>query len=1620
MMNLAPSPAGTLRSLLPSAHSDCSPSADGSVKSSLGPLISTNFGMTANASSSSLPPHSSQPRPKEQCFSLEGYLSMKSLGNAFASLLQPRKRLYFGLEEIDNHLVYYRSKSDFDARKECLGQISMDGAFCSLLEGNVRVFLLHTENGKKYQFEADNDRAADCWLNVLRQRREGGSREDGQNGEGLLMVLNGKGRTKRSSSRSSVDSASEDETDKIELQWQQQRARSRLYPKRRNLPPLRLDLLNGSASVGLGRGNCSTTPPTPKSMPLPRQHTFDTKMLLRKASTFGMPKFGPNRQQSDGGGCCVCGAKAATKEWVVDNWLNGQQQNDEDGTEGRCRKGTTSSEEKSQDGALGSPASACSALPSVSAELPASPSSPSSSMGCESEHATDELKMLREMSNRQKAQIQQLNAELDKVKGAMAVATPTEGLAEERKLRLSSGGASVEHALAAQNRFLNAELLRVNERRLELNRQTEQYKRQIVKLEAEMEDFKKEYVHLLQSCVRIPIRDNSSCDVVQIKLFGGDEHEKRVKKLLQKARESSPTLPTFESVVRCGSFHVDEYGFRHSFAEIPLAVHFIATQLNQHYQSKSTGHAQLKANWRVLLREQPERLERSREIRLLCRRGIPRALRPRVWRLLINQQVADLKEKHGQYYYKNLCSSQGTAAEKHYSSAHQKQVNLDLLRTMPSNVHFMSASCKGVTHLQSVLRAFCLHNPSIGYCQGMNFLVATALLFMGPEDAFWFLVAVTERYFDSSYFDQTLTGAQADQEVLKEIVEQKFPRLAQHLDECEIDLTTVTLNWFIALFFDAIPFQTMLRLWDCFLYEGPKVLFRFTIALLGFHEEELLAHSDTISVIKVLKAAVRLTFDVDGLIKFAFEQLSPFPSKAYLRQRQSLYLRVLQEQLFKRQQLRQLLNITNSSDQSDQLCDLPIEVVVFSQFVPGRGYVCAGNQKRGKLSMIQLHQETASLETLELEFDCRLISMVLFNSEMAFVSLLSGYIIALHLNESGEAEILWELKLNDVALKLVNCPQRLYSCLANGTLAVLENAFERMPSALDLYHIPIAAAPITDALLDDDKLYLAVACKIVVLNRSTLSTVASVYVASASVGSQVPMFEKIRNLAPSPFGIWLLTAHSSLIQLWRDGQCEMLFDIRYDHSHRKPSFDEDDDKLEQVELCSILFHLDELWVGTVDGYLMLYRVLVEPPNNCKPIKTRSAECRFQPGKRLSAVHGLTQSVPKSKLQTYYIPTENETKAEELNSSMELETERQMLAPTEGTGGARKISVVIDPLSRKYSVNVLHLSIDSARNSAGTSTSIAPIPPFRAFSNSFPLKAANLPINSPSLSNPSDRQSIDSALSVFSFANSAASIDRTRALSFHGRNCKPSRNDDLLENGFDENETEKAERIDESVEGTQNERTEAEQRKRFPSRLVRLRSWRKLSSMAIAMSHSLDGEPSKNGADCPLAADECAAEENGATTEGIRIRRKDLNFEEPLLLAVKEGDDLTRSLGTSPSSRRPSLCADDAKFASAETAQGEPNELETTEINSSLGMALQMKLKVSDKPLRCISLGHFQGQEVIITGAGEYGDDEALLRWRRDPKNGLWINDPLIDREMRSRKWTMFSGASNSSKSPVEK
>lgn len=211
------------------------------------------------------------------------------------------------------------------------------------------------------------------------------------------------------------------------------------------------------------------------------------------------------------------------------------------------------------------------------------------------------------------------------------------------------------------------------------------------------------------------------------------------------------------------------------------------------------------------------------------------------------------------------------------------------------------------------------------------------------------------------------------------------------------------------------------------------------------------------------------------------------------------------------------------------------------------------------------------------------------------------------------------------------------------------------------------------------------------------------------------MFEKIRAFSDSPYGLWLITAHSSLVQLWLESECQMLFDITYDHSQssRRPSFDECD-PFELAEVHSLLYHDEELWLGTVDGYLMLYRITQLEDSFERKGSVTKKSCRlrethkYPPGKRLSPVQSSfpaqttntdDQQQPHDQQQgpvhsnttpedcwstrqtMYYIPTDRERHLEELTSAKEYpESSRQ----------TRKISVIIDPSTKQYKGELVSL------------------------------------------------------------------------------------------------------------------------------------------------------------------------------------------------------------------------------------------------------------------------------------------------------------------------------------------
>ena len=224
--------------------------------------------------------------------------------------------------------------------------------------------------------------------------------------------------------------------------------------------------------------------------------------------------------------------------------------------------------------------------------------------------------------------------------------------------------------------------------------------------------------------------------------------------------------------------------------------------------------------------------------------------------------------------------------------------------TLPNNKYYEKIDSEGTYKLRRVLLAYSWHNPQVGYCQGLNRLGAIILLYLDEETAFWGLVAMVEYLMPSEYFSRTLIGAQVDQRVLKELLEEKCPRLSTHLQAMNVDLSLISFNWFLTAFVDFFPIELMLRVWDTFVSEGSKVLFRYALATFKLFEDDLIKLSDPGPVFDYFRKVPKSRFDPQKVFHIAFTQLNPFSMK-HIETKRRFFRPVLQRQLDEFEALRQ-------------------------------------------------------------------------------------------------------------------------------------------------------------------------------------------------------------------------------------------------------------------------------------------------------------------------------------------------------------------------------------------------------------------------------------------------------------------------------------------------------------------------------------------------------------------------------------------------------------------------------------------------------------------------------------------------------------------------------------------
>jgi len=227
----------------------------------------------------------------------------------------------------------------------------------------------------------------------------------------------------------------------------------------------------------------------------------------------------------------------------------------------------------------------------------------------------------------------------------------------------------------------------------------------------------------------------------------------------------------------------------------------------------------------------------------LIRVGLPNRLRGEMWELTSGSIY--LRLENPGLFAETLAKHSGQ------ESLAIDEIEKDLNRSLPEYPGFQSED--GIGRLRRVLTAYSWVDPEVGYCQAMNIVVAALLIYMSEAQAFFLLSALCDRLVPG-YYSSTMYGTLLDQKVFEGLVEKTMPILWEHLVKSDIQLSVVSLPWFLSLYINSMPLVFAFRVLDVFFVEGPKVLFQVGLAILRINGEELLDATDDGTFISVLKS----------------------------------------------------------------------------------------------------------------------------------------------------------------------------------------------------------------------------------------------------------------------------------------------------------------------------------------------------------------------------------------------------------------------------------------------------------------------------------------------------------------------------------------------------------------------------------------------------------------------------------------------------------------------------------------------------------------------------------------------------------------------------------------------
>lgn len=131
-----------------------------------------------------------------------------------------------------------------------------------------------------------------------------------------------------------------------------------------------------------------------------------------------------------------------------------------------------------------------------------------------------------------------------------------------------------------------------------------------------------------------------------------------------------------------------------------------------------------------------------------------------------------------------------------------------------------------------MLKAYSILNPAVGYCQAQAPIAAFLLMHLPAEQAFWCFVSICDKYL-LGYYKPGMEMLQRDAGMLKGLLKKTSPQVYRHLEKYKVEPLLYMTEWFLCAMTRTLPWDTLLRVWDIFLCEGVKILFKVALVIIG-------------------------------------------------------------------------------------------------------------------------------------------------------------------------------------------------------------------------------------------------------------------------------------------------------------------------------------------------------------------------------------------------------------------------------------------------------------------------------------------------------------------------------------------------------------------------------------------------------------------------------------------------------------------------------------------------------------------------------------------------------------------------------------------------------------------